>query len=187
MMRWVLLNLAFTLVGALLFKKGVPQEAWHGDSTWFTAVILLFVGVGLLMCAYRTLQCSVMLDSIKGAPKGRVREYMLSKRDLVAKETLRAKLDARLLPIEWLAYVLVTLGFLAIIWGMKNGLMQISAMQIQDADGAVKIVQILVQHFTVALFPTVTGITAYIVLQFNVVLLQGGYSRLYTKLLEEAQ
>lgn len=184
-MRWVLLNLTFLLVGALLYRQGIIRQAWDGDTTWFSTVIIAFVLIGFLMCGLRTLQCSVMLDSIQSSKKGRVKEYMLSKRDLLAKETLRAKLDARLLPIEWLAYVLVTLGFLAIIWGMKNGLYEIKDTPIHDADGAVKIVQILVNHFAIALWPTVTGIAGYVVLQFNIVLLMGGYNRLYTKLLEE--
>jgi len=186
-MRWVLLNIIFVMLAGLAYRYGMMTQAWQGDTTWFTSTILAFVAIGFLMTSHRIYECSKMLDSIRSNPSGRVKEYMLSKRDLVAKESLRAKIDARVRPVEWLAYCLVTLGFLAIIWGMKEGLYEIANSPINDASGAVRIVQVLVQHFVVALWPTITGIAGYLFLSFNIVLLQGGYDRLYTQILERAE
>lgn len=180
LLKWTLLNAGIGLLGVIAYRSGIVTQAWTGDPTWFTSAIFLFASVGFATCAYRTAECATLLSSRTA------HGYQLSQRDLVAKEALRIKLDANVRPIEWLCSCLITIGLLAIIWGMKEGLYEVAGTSVQGADGAVQIVQVLIKHFTIALWPTVTGIALNLAVYFNVVLLQDGYDKLSVRLLERA-
>ncbi len=139
-------------------KLGLTRQAWETDTTLFTTTIVAVAAVGFIAVTVALLRASDLID--RGTR--------------VAPETLQAQIE----PLEWIAYALNTLSFLAIVWGMIQGLSEVARSHLDDAQGAVLMAQVLVQHFNVALWPTATGIALYLVLQSYIVLLRYAHWRI---------
>lgn len=186
MMRWVLLNLSFVVIGGLLWKAGWLMAAWKGDTTYVTSSILFLFGVSFIGLTMRIAQCSTMLDSVRGEGIGRVKEYRLRSKEPWAYEALKTKLSRNVRPYNWVCGVVTLLGFLGTAIGMWTALDGIAHANISDAASVVIVLSSLVSGFSVAIWTTISGIVCSIALAFNVQVLKGGYERLYTQLLERS-
>ena len=166
-MLYALLSIVVLILAFFASRSGIAERAWEVDTTYFTSSIVVLFVVGFVAVTRAILQASDMLDAPRSFPRS------TTERELTA-----VRLSSQIEPLEWIAYVLNMISFLAIIWGMIEGLSEIASMSISGAEGAVTIAQVLIQHFNVALFPTATGIVAYLVLQSYIVLLRYGHRRI---------
>lgn len=157
-MMFTLLTLGVFVLVFLASKYGLAQHAWEADTTYFTAAILAVFAVGFMGVTRALLDCSYYFD----------RPEKASLTDL----------ERTLEPLEWLAYVLSNLQWLALIWGLIGGISAASKMEVQGPEGAVRMAQEVFQHFSVALWPAIVSVVCYLVLQSYVVLLRYGHNRI---------
>tara|TARA_Y100000310_G_scaffold343589_1_gene451970 strand:- start:1636 stop:2190 length:555 start_codon:yes stop_codon:yes gene_type:complete len=177
--RFVLLNIFGGAFLFLAFKLGFVEEAYNADPTWISESIYLLFVAGLVTCGYRIWQCARMLDG----KHSRVTDFLLTK----DREVLRVKLDSREVPIAYIGYILVTLGFFGTVWGFKVALSGVDAGGVISAETIAPMISVLIEGMSLALFTTISGIIGYIWLGFNIRLLESGHKRLYTKLIEQVR
>lgn len=186
--RFVLLNLGGFALLNLAYQNGYVTEAYEGDKTWIsTSIVSLFL-VGISMLAYRLVETSRMLNSLWAkTPNRKATEFLLimgRRSEMKTLEIVRAKLVSRVAPIAYISYVLVTLGFLGTVWGLKEALGGVNPSEVGESASIAPMVAQLIAGMKIAVYTTVVGIIFAIWLGFNVKLLQGGQTRFYTKLLE---
>lgn len=164
-MMYALLTVVVMVIAFLAGHSGIAEQAWTTDTTYFTTVILGVAAAGFVGVTVALMQCSHLLD--------------YTPRILV--DVLRLQLDRHIEPLEWIAYVLSNLQWLALIWGLIGGIADAASMNVGGAEGAVQMAQVVFNHFAVALWPAIVSVVCYLVLQSYVVLLRYGHNRLYAK------
>lgn len=184
-MRWLLLNIGFATLGAWAWQAGLVTVAWTSDSSWITTAILALFCAGMIGVSFRIIQASVALDSVRGEGKWKVREFRLASKGENSRIALEEKLSVRWEYYDRIGEYLVMLGFAGTVYGMYIALPDLTGRSIMDPAVVTLVFSAFITGFKVAIWTTLTGIAANIVLSLNTLVLKGGYSRLYTKLLEE--
>lgn len=185
-MRWVLLNGAIMVLLVIAWRHGLVQLAWQSDTTWITTAILALFGWSFAGVTYRIFQASIALDSLRGEGTWKVREFRLAGPGPDSSEALKTKLQHRHDGFEDIGgTVFVMLGFLGTLYGMYLALPDLDGRSITDISTATLVLASLGSGFKIALWTSITGLIANLVLSYNLRLLRTGYTHLYTALLED--
>lgn len=180
--RFVLLNAAGLAGFFLAWHHGLVIEAWNADTTPISGTIIALFLITWGFIAYRVVEVSRLLNLLDTSPLRVMRYFTRSQTD--ANEILKVKLTSRSEPLMAVCGVLITLGLLGTVWGMKEALIGVDSTKVGDINNLASAVASLTSGFMVALYTTIVGVVFSVFLFFNAQLLKGGQSRLYTKLLE---
>lgn len=170
-MRSVLLNAGLGILVYLIWHFGLLDQALASDTTWITPSIFTLFGGGLLFTWLRVIQCSRALDDIE--------QFSPTASD--SADVLHVKFWARIRPLDWIAYTLITLGFLGTVWGFKIALSGIDPSAVGNVASIGPMVAALVEGMGIALWTTIVGIVTSIALSVNIRLLEGGYDKLFVQ------
>ena len=192
-LRYSLINLVGLIFLFVLITQGYIAKAIAADITNMVVVILFIFAIGFVLSAYRTFWLSRELNYAlsDNLPENSIAKRFLKnskKLDASARNNLAASLRIKLLSkisyIKFLANTLVILGLIGTVIGFIIALSGVDGSVSSNPEEVSKMVSILIQGMSVALYTTLAGSICSVWLNICYHILSSGANKLLSKIIE---
>ena len=192
-LRYSLINLVGLVFLFVLITQGYVSKAIKADITNMVTVILALFSVGFILAAYRTFWLSRELNYsfLKVLPPNSIAKDFLhnskkldasSRNNLAA--SLRIKLSSKINYIKFMANTLVILGLIGTVIGFIIALSGVDGSVSSNPEEVSKMVSMLIQGMSVALYTTLVGSICSVWLNICYQIMSTGANNLLSKIIE---
>lgn len=192
-LRYSLINLVGLVFLFVLITQGYVSKAIKADITNMVIVILALFSVGFILAAYRTFWLSRELNYsfLKVLPPNSIAKDFLhnskkldasSRNNLAA--SLRIKLSSKINYIKFMANTLVILGLIGTVIGFIIALSGVDGSVSSNPEEVSKMVSMLIQGMSVALYTTLVGSICSVWLNICYQIMSTGANNLLSKIIE---
>ena len=192
-LRYSLINLVWLSFLIVLITQGYLSKAIKADITNMVLVIIGVFFIGFILATYRTLWVSKELNNAmkKKLPVlSLASEYVLNTKKLDASSrnnlaiSLRLKLATKINFIKFISNTLVILGLIGTVVGFIIALSGVDGSVSSNPEEVSKMVSILIQGMSVALYTTLVGSICSVWLNICFQILSTGTNKLLSRIIE---